>query len=305
MSAPIPKVTVVIAAYNSVRTMERCIRAVLAQDYPDFDVVVVDNNSTDSTAAIVKRYPVTYLFESKKGWPAARNTGIAHADGQYVANIDADCFPTPSWITNLMKRINETGVGCVVGKTLVEEGVTFAQKYYASTNPFSIEHKIGKTGFVPWGGGNNVMNRDAFLKAGGYDSDRFTSGADIDMHMRMERLCGLRTVFEESALIHHEARGSVREFYEVAAKYAHGGYMRSRDSSMSDSGDYFRLFALRNAWQIVRHAGGMIVRSIKALAGRDTWFRVASNWFAIIGYAGTIHGYLKAKREPAAASCRR
>jgi len=299
------KVTVVIAAYNSGRTMERCLKAVLAQDYPDFDVVVVDNNSTDNTAAIVKRYPVKYLFESRKGWPAARNTGVAHADSAYVANIDADCFPTPSWVTNLMKRIGETDTGCVVGKTLVEEGETFAQRYYSSTNPFSIEHKIGKTEFVPWGGGNNVMKRDAFLKAGGYDSDRFTSGADIDMHMRMERICGLRTVFEESALIYHEARGSAREFYEVAAKYAHGGYMRSRDSSMSEQSDYFRLFALRNAWQIIRHAGGMIFRGAKAMAGRDTWFRAASNWFAIVGYAGTIHGYLKARREISAASCHR
>ena len=205
----LPYVSIIVAAYNSERTIKRCIESLLALEYNEYEIIVVDNNSTDNASNFIKEYPVTYLLEKKKGWPAARNTGIAYSKSKYIANIDADCFASSGWLKNLMLSFNGNNVGCVVGKTLVEEGKTLAQQYYAASNPFIFEDKIGKTKNVPWGGGNNVILRDAFLKAGGYDSDRFKSGADVEFHLRMENVFGYKTIYEPKALIYHEARGSL------------------------------------------------------------------------------------------------
>lgn len=291
-------VTVIVAAYNSQRSMTRCIEHILDLDYPHFSVIIVDNNSTDRTAELIKKFPqITYLFERKKGWPAARNTAIREAKTHLVANIDADCFATRDWLKQLTRSLDDDRIWCVVGKTLVEEGRTLAQRYYADSDPLGFEHKLGKTELIPWGGGNNIMRRDIFLQAGGYDAVQFTSGADIELHRRIETTMGYRTRYEPSALIHHEARGSVAEFFQVAAKYAHDGYQRSLLPEMRETRGYFRFYALRNLWQIALRLAGIVVRASKALVGRDTWFRVAANGFAIISLTGTIYGYAKCRTE--------
>lgn len=293
-----PFVSIIIAAYNAERTMGRCIDSLLALDYPAFEIIVVDNNSTDNTPDIVKRYPIMYLLETKKGWPAARNKGISCSSAKYVANIDADCFPSKDWLKNLILTFlasDGDNVGCVVGKTLVEEGKTLAQRCYSESNPFGTGNKIGKTKYIPWGGGNNVMLREAFLKAGGYDSDRFISGADVEFHYRLEGKFGYKTIWEPKALIYHEARGSSKEFFTVAAKYAHDGFLRSRTEEMEDTQDYYHLFALRKFFHISLNGLGIGYRGIKALIGKETWFRVASAYFTIISLSGTIYGYYKGR----------
>lgn len=288
-----PRVSVIVAAYNCESTIAKCIEEILALDYPAYDVIVVDNNSTDSTSKIIKKYDVICLLEKKKGWPAARNTGIAYSKEKFVANIDADCFPSGDWLNKLMLAFNGDNVGCVVGKTLVEEGKTLAQRYYSTGNPFGIEHKIGKTKYVPWGGGNNVMVRKVFVEAGGYDSNMFTSGADIEFHLRLENKVGFKTIYEPKAVIYHEARGSVKEFFSVGARYAHDGFLRSRIEEMSDTQGYYRFYFVRILYELVLNILGMGYRFIKALIGKDTMFRVASNYFRISILSGNICGYFR------------
>ncbi len=292
-----PFVSIIVAAYDSEKTIDKCIEALYALDYPKYEIVIVDNISQDKTAEIVKKYDVTYIREKKKGWPAARNTRIAYSKARYVANIDADCFASPKWLSNLMTAFNDENIGCIVGKTLVEQGKTLAQRYYASSDPFGIEHKIGKTDFVPWGGGNNAMVREAFFKAGGYDSDRFTSGADMEFHIRLEKEFGHKTIYAPEAIIYHEARGSLREFFTVASKYAHDGFLRSRTEEMKNTQNCYRFFIVRKFYHMTLHLLGMGYRCVKALFGKDTWFRVASNFFSIVNLSGTIYGYLKGRMK--------
>ena len=293
----IPIVSIIVAAYNSQRSIDRCIRALLAQRYQNFEIIVVDNNSSDSTAARVKRYPVRYMRETKKGWPAARNAAIAAAKTCYVANIDADCFATPDWLAGLMQGFSHPSIGAVVGRTRVESGRTMAQRYYAASDPFNFEKKIGKTLFIPWGGGNNAMLRDAFIQAGGYDSDRFVSGADVEFHHRMAANFGFKTVYQPDALIYHEARGSMREFFNVAAKYSHDGFLRSRSPSMQGQHSYDSFFMARNMGYVFRNAFGLGYRTCRLFMGKETRFRVMANWFELSSLSGTIYGYLKAQMK--------
>jgi glycosyltransferase involved in cell wall biosynthesis len=88
----LPKISVVIPCFNAERYIEIAVRSALSQDWPDLEVVVVDDGSTDSSVALIKRsFPgVTLLRQSNAGVAAARNTGIAHAQAHWITFLDAD-----------------------------------------------------------------------------------------------------------------------------------------------------------------------------------------------------------------------
>ncbi|MFQ5964186.1 MAG: glycosyltransferase [Candidatus Scalinduaceae bacterium] len=293
-----PKVSIIVAAYNAEKTIKRCIDALLDMNYPDFDIIVVDNNSKDGTAKIVREYvrkysSVTYLFEAKKGWPAARNAAIRYAETDFVANIDADCFATQEWLKNLIAGFTSDDIGCIVGKTIVEPGQTLAQQYFSSPKAFNIEHHIGVNPYVPWGGGNNVFLRKVFLEAGGYNDEEFTSGADAEFHARMEKMTGYKTVYQERALIYHVARGSLREFFAIQVKYAHDGYKRSR--MLPEIRPRYSWYISKKVWNGSVNLAAFFYRLIKFVYGNETKLRLVSPLFNIVRAFGAIYGNLRGK----------
>src|SRR5918993_3371746 len=87
-----PLVTVVIPCYNQAHFLGEAIESVLSQSYPNFEVVVVDDGSTDDTSEVASRYPqkVRLIRQENRGLAGARNTGIGHARGEYLVFLDAD-----------------------------------------------------------------------------------------------------------------------------------------------------------------------------------------------------------------------
>jgi len=84
------KISVVIPAYNSAEFLPMAIESALKQSYPPHEVIVVDDGSTDDTREVVARYPVRYIAQENRGLSGARNTGIRHAAGEWIALLDAD-----------------------------------------------------------------------------------------------------------------------------------------------------------------------------------------------------------------------
>jgi glycosyltransferase involved in cell wall biosynthesis len=96
VSAPVirmkdkPLVSVVIPSYNRAALLPEAIETVLQQTYQHFEIIVVDDESTDNTADIAKQYPIRYIFQKNQGVSAARNTGILASKGEYIALLDSD-----------------------------------------------------------------------------------------------------------------------------------------------------------------------------------------------------------------------
>jgi len=297
----LPFASVVVAAYNAEKTIRRCLEALLALDYPDYEIIVVDNNSRDHTRAIVEEVaadaqrPIVVLDEPRPGWPAARNRAWHFSKAPLVANIDADCFAEKDWLRRLVEALlPDQSAGCAVGRTKVEPGKTLAQRYYAACDPFNIEKYVYKTERAagrscPWGGGNNCFRREVFEAIGGYDDATYISGADREYHRRMEEQTPYRTIYVPGALIWHTPRGSLGEFFRVSAKTARGTLRATaHDPSLRR---FVRFYILRRLGRLLVQWAALCYRGVRFLVGRETSDRVAEPFFHSACLLGAIWGY--------------
>ena len=114
------RVSVVIPVYNVEKYLVQCLDSVVAQDYKDIEVILVDDGSTDSSGLICDEYAKKYQFidvihKKNGGLGYARNTGIERAKGDYITFIDSDDIVGKQMITNLINQIDRNGADTVVG----------------------------------------------------------------------------------------------------------------------------------------------------------------------------------------------
>lgn len=117
--APAIDISVIVPLYNNEEHVEACIQGLLSQRYSEgaCEFILIDNNSTDKSAEIVKRYPsVRLLFQPKQGSYAARNLGMKEARGQIIAFTDSDCVPRPDWLQQIAAIMRSGEVGLVLGR---------------------------------------------------------------------------------------------------------------------------------------------------------------------------------------------
>ena len=179
-----PKVSIVIPAHNEEASLAATLEKVLALKYPCFEVIVVDNASTDRTAEIASRYPVRLVREEQKGLLHARERGRVEATGDIIANIDADCLPDARWLDRGVRRFDDERIVGVSGPYYYFDGQRtfrnislFVQKYlYALTS--RVMQFFGRTGILI--GGNTLIRADALRAAGGYDTSIIFYGEDTN-----------------------------------------------------------------------------------------------------------------------------
>ncbi|MCB0037388.1 MAG: glycosyltransferase family 2 protein [Anaerolineales bacterium] len=116
MNPASPKLSVIIAAYNAAETLPNCLAALHHQTKPEWlhEIIVVDNGSTDPTAAVARAAGATVVYQPKRGPAAARNAGIQVATGNIICITDADCQPTANWLEQISAplRKNPEISGC-------------------------------------------------------------------------------------------------------------------------------------------------------------------------------------------------
>jgi glycosyltransferase involved in cell wall biosynthesis len=109
-----PKISVIIPVYNGEKTLKQCLDSVLNQNYKNYEVIVVDNNSTDRTKEIIKEFQkkekgknkkIKYLFESKQGRGAARYKGEINSKGEIILMTDSDCIVPKNWVQEIIEPI--------------------------------------------------------------------------------------------------------------------------------------------------------------------------------------------------------
>jgi len=105
------KVSVVVPVYNAIKTIDICLSSLLSQRFSDYEIIVVDDGSTDETVERVKKYPVTLISGPHKGVSAARNRGVKASKGDIIIFIDSDCVVGKDLITNIIKPLQDPEIG--------------------------------------------------------------------------------------------------------------------------------------------------------------------------------------------------
>src|SRR5262249_48148010 len=101
-----PRVSVVVCSYNGGATLDQCLRSLSALNYPNYEVIVVDDGSRDNTTEILSRFPrVRSIRQANQGLSHARNVGLYAATGAIVAYTDSDCYADPDWLTHLVDQL--------------------------------------------------------------------------------------------------------------------------------------------------------------------------------------------------------
>lgn len=114
-----PQVTVVIPTFNCAAYLPQAVESVLLQSFADFEIIVVDDGSVDNTREVMERYAsdsrIHYVFQENSGLPAARNTGVRHARGEFIAALDADDLLAANALQAMYNALRASGASwCII-----------------------------------------------------------------------------------------------------------------------------------------------------------------------------------------------
>jgi glycosyltransferase involved in cell wall biosynthesis len=178
-------ISVVIAAYNEEKDLPKCLTAITTQDFPkdDYEIIVVDNNSTDKTAEIAKSFGAKVVTEIKQGNTFAVKKGMDSASGEIIANTDADTVVFPDWLSTIKKIFEDKSVVGATGSGYVKTGNQFSDFIYRKIYDAFIGFNflIGKPHFT---GFNMVARRKTYEEIGGIN-EKFTMSPDVDLGLRL------------------------------------------------------------------------------------------------------------------------
>lgn len=216
--APWPRVSVVICSYNGSRTLRDTLEGLSRVDYPNFEVIVVDDGSTDATAAIAGEYDVRLISTENRGLSSARNTGWQAARGDIVAYIDDDAYPDPHWLHYLAFSFmtgDWVGVG---GPNIAPAGGGAVAECVANApgGPVHVLVSDREAEHIP--GCNMAFRRDALAAVGGFDPRYRTAGDDVDLCWRLQQRGG-RIGFHAGAMDWHHRRNSLAMYWRQQKGY--------------------------------------------------------------------------------------
>jgi len=199
----LPKVSVVIPCHNVEKEIANCITALLEQDYPKdkFEIIVVDDGSTDDTLGIVSGYDIKVLrHERRKGRAVAMNTGIEVASGSIIAFTNADCVPEKSWLMKLIAGYTNDRVAGVGGLTTTPaEGDIYLEFMRRLSY---MQYNGPENTYSPLSSSNISYRKSILQEVGGFDTDLQFSGEDQDIWLKVKQL-GYDVLYTQKAKVYH------------------------------------------------------------------------------------------------------
>ncbi len=185
-----PLVSIIVPTLNSARTLEACLKSIIAQSYPATELIVVDNFSTDGTLDIAKRY-ATQTFQQGPERSPQRNFGVSRSNGKYVLIIDSDMELSPEVVASCVQVMEaDPHVAAVI---IPEE--SFGEGFWAQCKKLERSFYVG----VDWMEAARFFRTDLYKKLGGYD-ERLISGEDWDLS---QRAAAHGTIGRINAYIYH------------------------------------------------------------------------------------------------------
>lgn len=204
-----PRVSFCIPTLNNEDTLDKCLNSIINQDYPDFEIIIVDGYSKDKTIEIAKKYTNKIYFDEGT-YGSACQTGVDHSTGQILALFDSDIIiPHKKWLINAIKYFNYSNkVSTVWPMCVAPANVSLTARLYSNHSKIIMEDRIKKKRGV-YGGGNALFLRKCIEEIGGIDRS-IHWGADIDWAKKLKDR-GYKVVFINYP-VYHDTMRSLKQF---------------------------------------------------------------------------------------------
>jgi len=163
------KFTIITPTYNRALLLQRTIISILAQSFQNWELIVVDDGSTDGTESVIKTYQnesrIVYIKKGNTGTADSRNVGASHAKGEYITFLDSDDEAMPNWLENINGFLkSDTGIACAGSVKMMSDGST-VEDYPYKINFYGEEKKVKFTC------GSLFIRRSLFLEIKGFDTE--------------------------------------------------------------------------------------------------------------------------------------
>jgi len=232
-----PYISVTIVTWNSIAYLSNCLDSLLAQTFYDFEVILVDNGSEDSSLdGLYEKYPSLDLYihrsNSNLGFAVANNIGARLARGKWLALLNTDAFPESDWLEKLVQATEDyPEFSCFSSRQIQAQNPLFldgagdayhvsgmAWKHYLGypVSQYGLEQREVFSSC----GAAALYSRQAFLDVGGFDEDFFSYLEDVDLGFRL-RLRGYRCLYVPQAIVHHVGSATLGVASDFALYHYH------------------------------------------------------------------------------------
>jgi GT2 family glycosyltransferase len=213
-----PKISVILCSHNGSLTIRETLEGLEQLEYPDYEVIVVNDGSTDDTAAIASEFAFSLINTENLGLSHARNTGYKASIGKIVAYIDDDAYPDPHWLYYLAFMFLTTSYVGIGGSNVAPSGEGFVANCIARSpgGPVHILISDQEAEHIP--GCNMAFRKEALESIGGFDPQFRVAGDDVDICWRLQQM-GWKIGFTPAALVWHRRRNSIKAYWKQQVGY--------------------------------------------------------------------------------------
>ncbi|MFO1484397.1 MAG: glycosyltransferase [Verrucomicrobiaceae bacterium] len=214
-----PRISVIVCTRNGSATLRACLASLVPLNYPDFEVLVIDDGSTDTTAEIAASFEsVRYHRQDHAGLSVARNLGARLATGSILAYTDDDCVAHRDWLLHLSHAFAEQGVVAAGGPNIPPPPRNRTERIVALAPGAPVHVLLNDTEAEHLPGCNLAIRKDALERIGGFRAEFMVAGDDVDVCWRL-RDNGGRLVYVPGAMVWHHRRVSVKAYLRQQTGY--------------------------------------------------------------------------------------
>jgi len=212
MSSATHAISIIIPAHNEALFLPSCLESIFSQRLSiPFEVIVVDNNSTDDTAQVARKWNVELLSEKKKGVTCARNSGAKRAKADILYFLDADCRLPEGRLQDILNEFQkDTSLSLISGPYIYDKDGFIPYFFTKVLGYFTLYHSIFKwiTGITQFSGGNIIIRKKVFEQVGKFDEhiQDINIPEDVDLAMRLRAMGGVTVLFEKKYAVYSSFR---------------------------------------------------------------------------------------------------
>jgi len=224
----VPRVSVVVASYNGGKTLRACLESLMRLNYADYEVILVDDGSTDDTPGIAREFQrVRYIGQENCGLSAARNAGITASRGEIVAFTDSDCRVDEHWLHYMVDELMRGNCVALGGHNFLppEDSAVAAAVMASPGGPAHVMLTDDEAEHIP--GCNMMFYKWVLEEIGGFDPQFRKAGDDVDMCWRLLAQ-GRRIGFCHAGFVWHYRRSTIRAYLQQQRGYGEAEALLAR-----------------------------------------------------------------------------